>query len=194
MDQWVPIHKHFHSCFPAANVCWLPYWYSTDTFFTDVPAADDSIPGHGGCTMVQIYGRLDSDLLSGYPMSSESQLPSTLQDFICDYGAMEGFKSDDAKSETSAVMKDLFCMYLIQDCQSELHCQHQNTIEHHIQDIKHMTHSIMDHFGCPAVYLLLCLLYIIGMLHILVNLKGLIPLTTATGTQTDVSPYLDFHF
>ena len=111
------MQKYFQSCvsFPATNVHCLPEWYSTDTFFSDVPAAVDGIPGHGVCTMVQIYGGLDSELLSGHPMSSESSLPDTLRDFICEYGAMEGLKSDNTKSKTSFTMKDIFHMYTIKD-------------------------------------------------------------------------------
>ena len=95
----------------------------------DVPAFDDGVPGHGGCTMAQVYGGLDSEFLSGHPMSSESSVPNTLQDFIHDYGAMEGLQSDNAKSETSIAMKDIFHMYMIKDRQSKLCCQHQNQIE-----------------------------------------------------------------
>ena len=107
---------------------------------------------------------------------------------------MEGLKSDDAKSETSIAMKDIFCMYMIEDCQSEPHYQHQNPIECRIQDLKHMIHSIMDCIACPAPFWLLCLLYMIGLCNVLSNSKGCIPLTIITGTQMDVSPSLDFHF
>ena len=107
-DQRVPMRKHFRSRFPGANVRRLPEWFSMDTFIADEPAHDDGIPGHGGCTMAQVYGGLDSEFLSGHPLSSESALPSTLQDFIREYGAMEGLKSDNAKSETSNAMKDNF--------------------------------------------------------------------------------------
>ena len=134
-DQRVPMRKHFRSRFPAANVRRLPEWYSTDTFISDVPAHDDGIPRHGGCRLVQIYGGLDSELLAGYPMSSEAELPTTLKDFIRDYGAMEGLKSDNTKSETSFKMKDLFHMYIIKDKQSEPHYQHPNPIERCIQDL-----------------------------------------------------------
>ena len=193
-DQRVPMHKHFCSRFPAANVRRLPEWYSTDMFISDVPAHDDGIPGHGGCQLVQIYGGLDSELLAGYPMSSEAELPTTLKDFIRDYGAMEGLKSDNAKSETSFKMKDLFRMYIIKDKQSEPHYQHQNPIERRIQDLKRMMYGIMDRVGCPPSFWLLCLLYVIHLLNVLSNSKGCIPLTVVTGTQTDISPYLDFHY
>ena len=123
------MHKHFKSRFPAANVRCLPEWYSTNTFISDLPAYDDGIPGHSGCKLLQVYGGLDSELLSTYPMASEHELPHTLRDFICEYGAMEGLESDNAKLETSSSMKDIFRMYQIKDQQSEPHYQHQNPIE-----------------------------------------------------------------
>ena len=193
-DKWVPMQKHFHSCFPAANVPCLPEWYSTDMFISDLPACDNGVPGHGGCKLVQSYGSLDSELLSAYPMASESSLPDTLLEFIQEYGTMAGFKSGNAKSKTSFAMKDIFRMFLIKDKQSEPHYQHQNPIEHCIQDLKCMMHGIMDCTGCPAPYWLLCLLYVVGLLNVLSNSKGCIPLTVVTGLLTDVSLYLDLHF
>ena len=188
------MHKHFCSCFPAPNVCHLNEWYSTDTFISDVPAFDDGVLGHGGCKMMQSYGGLDSELLAGFPLASESDLPDMLHDFIHEYGAMEGLKSDNAKSETSFSMKDIFRMYMIKDRQSEPHYQHQNPIEHRIQDLKRMMHGIMDRVGCSSGYWLLCLLYVIDLLNVLSNSKGCIPLTVVTGNLTDIFPYLDFHF
>ena len=141
-----------------------------------------------------LWRTLDSEFLAGFPLTSESDLPDTLQDFIHEYGAMEGLKSDNAKSETSFAMKDIFRMYMIKDRQSEPHYQHQNPIERCIQDLKRMMHGIMDRVGCPPVYWLLCLLYVIGLLNILSNSKGCIPLTVVTGHIADISPYLDFHF
>ena len=193
-NKCVPMRKHFQSQFPAANVHRLNEWYSTDTFIAKVPAFDDGIPGHGGCKMMQIYGGLDSELLAGFPLASESDLPDTLRDFIREYGAMEGLKSDNAKSETSFTMKNIFCMYMIKDRLSEPHYQHQNPIERRIQDLKRMMHGIMDRVGCSSGYWLLCLLYVIGLLNVLSNSKGCIPLTVVTGHITDISPYLDFHF
>ena len=46
----------------------------------------------------------------------------------------------------------------------------------------------------PTAIFLLCLLYVIHLLDVLSNSKGCIPLTIVTGTQTDISHYLDFHF
>ena len=55
-------------------------------------------------------------------------------------------------------------------------------------------HGIMDRVASPPSSWLLCLLYVIGLFNVLTNSKGYIPLTVVTGCQTDVSPYLDFHF
>ena len=57
-----------------------------------------------------------------------------------------------------------------------------------------MVHGIMDRVGCPPGYWLLCILYVIGLLNVLTNSKGFIPLTVVTGYQTDISSYLDYHF
>ena len=186
--------KHFKSHFPGANVPHLPEWYSFDTMFYDVPALDDGIPGHGGCTMIQMFGGLDSTLLHGVPKKNESEVSDSILDFIRHCGAMEGLMSDNAKSETSFAIQDILRLYTIKDRQSEPHYQHQNPIERCIQDVKHMVKSIMDHVGCPSVIWLLCTLYVIGLLNILVNSKGVIPLQAVTGYHMDISAYLDFHF
>ena len=95
----------------------------------DFPTLDDGIPGHGGCTMIQMFGGLDSELLHGVPMKTESEVPDTILDFIRHYGAMEGLISDNTKSETSFAVRDIRRLYTIKDRQSEPHYQHQNPIE-----------------------------------------------------------------
>ena len=193
-EKRVPVQKHFKSRFPGANVPHLPEWYSFDTMFHDVPALDDGIPSHGGCTMIQMFGGLDSELLHAVPMKNESKVPDSILDFIHHYGAMEGLMSDNAKSKTSFAIRDILCLYTIKDCQLEPFYQNQNPIVRCIQDIKCMVKSIMDHVGCPPTIWLLCTLYVIGLLNVLVNSKGVIPLQAITGYHIDIFPYLDFHF
>ena len=189
-----PFRKHFKSRFPAANVHRLPEWVSTDTIFSDTPALDDGIPGHGGCTMLQVYGGLDSHFLAGYPLHSESFMATTLQDYIRDHGAMFGLASDNAKSETSSKVKDILRAYCIKDRQSEPYYEHQNFVERKIQDIKRMTSNIMDRVGAPGPIWLLCMLYVICLLNHLVNVNGVIPKTVVTNEVTDTSAFLQFHF
>jgi hypothetical protein len=50
-----PMRKHYKTHFPAVNINWLNETVAMDTFFSDVPAHDDGIRGHGGATMVQFY-------------------------------------------------------------------------------------------------------------------------------------------
>ena len=48
-DTHLPLRKHYKSRFPAANVNRIHEEVSMDTFFSDTPAHDDGIAGHGGC-------------------------------------------------------------------------------------------------------------------------------------------------
>eukprot|EP00977_Amphora_coffeiformis_P024430 scaffold15831_cov181-Amphora_coffeaeformis.AAC.1 len=75
-----PFRKHFKSRFSAANVPRLNKWQATDTFFSDTPAADDGIPGHAGCTMMQLFYGMSSGHTSGYPMCSEKQVGEVYED------------------------------------------------------------------------------------------------------------------
>ena len=61
-----PFHKHFKSQYPGANMPCLNKWVATDTFFNNTPAMDDGVPGHGKCTMLQIFHRLSSGAVCGY--------------------------------------------------------------------------------------------------------------------------------
>ena len=144
--------------------------------------------------MAQLYGGIDSHFLKLIPMSSEKDLPFTLEEFIHDHGAMQGLKSDNAKSETSRAMHDILRLYCIKDKQSEPHYENQNPIERRIQDVKRMTHNIMDRVACPAKYWLLTMLFVVGLLNVLVNTNGAIPAQLVTGELVDVSPYLEYHF
>ena len=189
-----PFRKHFKSRFPAANVRRLNEWFSTDTIFSDTPAHDDGIPGHGGCCMLQLYGGIDSHFLAGYPLASESHMSETLEDFLRDHGAMFGLKSDNAKAEIGSAVQSILRLYAIKDAQSEPHMEWQNNIERRIQDVKRLSSNIMDRVGCPPKFWLLCTLFVIGLLNHLVAAHGEIPHTIHTGEVTDVSPYLTFHF
>jgi hypothetical protein len=189
-----PFRKHFRSRFPAANVSRVNEWYATDTFFSETAALDDGWPGHGGCTMLQLFAGMTSSYLFGVPMSSEKELPSSLEELIRKVGAPIGLFSDNAKSELSCAVRNILRMYCIKDAHSEPHYQHQNYAERRIQDVKRITNSIMDRVSYPAGYWLLCTLFVIGLVNVLANHTGEIPHSIVTGQVTDVSPYLSFHF
>ncbi len=189
-----PFRKHFKSRFPAANVTRLNEWYATDTFFSDTPAADDGIPGHGGCTMMQIFLGLKSHAVYGYPMKEEKQYPYTLEDHIRKVGAPAGILSDNAKAEIYGRAKDLQRMYEIDDGQSEPYYQNQNPAERKIQDVKRTMNNVMDRTGTPKCWWLLAAIFVCSLFLALPNSDGKIPYTEVTGQPYDVSKFMHFHF
>ena len=122
----MPLRRHFKTRFPAANVSRWNEDVATDTFFSDVPAHDDGIPGHGGCQMVQLYSGIESLFTAIYPMYQKSKFPQTLQDFIRQHGAPNGLTSDNAKEEFSKAAKTILSTYTIKDRKSEPEHQNQN--------------------------------------------------------------------
>ena len=190
-----PFKKHFKSRFPAANVHRLNEWVATDTIFSDTPAHDDGVPGHGGATMLQLYAGKESSYLAGFPMKHEGQIPGTAQDFIRKVGAPIGWFSDNAKAACGNAMKDIARMYNIDDRQSEPHHQHQNYAERRIQDVKNLTNNIMDRTGTPKEFWLLCMLYVIFLLNHMINeTTGQVPHTHALGAPTDNSALMSYHW
>jgi hypothetical protein len=95
----------------------------------DTPALDDGIMGHGGCTMVQIYAGKQGQFTKAYPMKSESDIASMLQDLIRQVGAPNLLFSDNAKSEIGKAVTELLRYYSIKDHQSEPGHQNQNYAE-----------------------------------------------------------------
>ena len=150
MSQRYPMRKHFKSTFPAANVNRLHDKVATDTLFSDTPAHDDGVPGHGGATMVQVFVGVETRLTEAYPMTSESQMSQTLQDFIRQHGAPDLLMSDNANTQIGKKVAEILRNYHIADHQSEPHYQNQNPAERRIQDIKKTTNAIMDRTGTPA--------------------------------------------
>ena len=189
-----PFRKHFKSRFPAANVKRLNKRVATDTFFSDTPARDDGIPGHGGCTMMQIFLGLTSGATYGYPMKAESEYPQTLEDHIRKVGAPNMIISDNAKAEIYGKAKELQRMYNIDGGTSEAYYQHQNPAERKMQDVKRTMNGVMDRNSTPKWWWLLAALFTLELFLVLPNADGLIPHTVVTGQPTDISKFMHFHF
>jgi hypothetical protein len=145
-----PFRTHFCTRWPAANVDRWNEDVATDTFFSDTPAHDDGIFGHSGCTMAQIYAGKRSSKLVAYGMSSESQMPNTLEDLIRKHGAPNCLFSDNAKVQIGKRVRDILCLYSIKDFQCKPEYQHHNFAERKIGDVKHTCSGIMDRMGTPA--------------------------------------------
>jgi hypothetical protein len=192
----LPLRKHFKTRFPAANVNRLDETVATDTFFSDTPAHDDGIMGHGGATMIQLYVGKTSQRTEGFPMQTESQMPGTLEDFIRKVGAPNVLFSDNAKVQIGAKVRNILRHYSIKDQQCEPHHQHQNYAERRIQEVAHLTNTIMDRTGTPAEYWLLAILFVIFLLnHMAVeSLQWETPIRVSTGQKPDISAFLQFRW
>jgi hypothetical protein len=128
LDVRLPLRKHYKSRFPAANVHRRNEVVATDTFFSDVPAHDDGILGHGGAMMVQLFTGVTSHITAIYPMKTENEMFGTLQDFIRQLGAPNALFSDNAKTQIGKKVQSILRHYCIDDMQSEPHHQHQNPL------------------------------------------------------------------
>lgn len=192
----LPLRRHFKSRFPAANVARLHDTIATDTFFSDTPAHDDGILGHGGATMAQIYTGKTSQFLACYPMGSESQMASTLLAFITDHGAPDTLFSDNAKAEVNSKIQDILRNYIIKRARSEPHQQNQNIAERRIQDVKHLINAIMDRTATPSPFWLLCLEYVVYLLNHVSSaaLDWKTPIEAIHGQQPDISALLHFRW
>jgi hypothetical protein len=192
----IPMRRHYKTRFPAANVNRWNEDVATDTFFSDIPAHDDGISGHGGCTMAQLYTGITSHYTKVYPMTSESQFPDTLRDLLRDRGAPNNIKNDGAKAETSNAVKDILRHYKIGQFLSEPNQQNQNPAERRIQDIKNDTNRIMDRTGTPPEFWLLCTLFVVYLSNLL-SIESLgfqTPTQVACGYIPDVSALLHFRW
>ena len=190
----LPFRVHFKSRFPANNVRRLNEDIAMDTMFSDTPALDDGVMGHGGVTMCQLYTGIKSDLTAAYPMSSESQIGSTVQDFIREWGAPIRLRSDQAKAATGKVVTEILRYFCVGWWFSEAYMQHQNKAERKMQTVKRITKNIMDRFGIPAIIWLLIVLYVVDLLNHLASSDGSPPpLTKVTGQPTDISAFMTFH-
>ena len=196
MDTRLPLRKHFKTRFPAANVSRLNEIVATDTFFSDVPAIDDGIMGHGGSTMLQLYCGCTSHFTAVYPMKTDHEMAHTLEDFIRSHGAPNALFSDNARAQIGKTVREILRMYAIKDFRCEPHHQHQNFAERQIQEVKKRCNTLMDRTGTPASYWLLCTNYAVYILNRLssASLNQKTPLEVATGQQPDISAILAFHW
>ena len=71
--------------------------------------------------MVQVYTGIISHLTQAFPMKTENQIPSTIQDFLRKHGAPNNLKSDNAKAVYGETMQEILRQYHIGIKYSEPH-------------------------------------------------------------------------
>jgi hypothetical protein len=190
------LRKHFKSRFPAANDSRLNEVVATDTYFSDTPALDVGLLGHGVTTMVQLFCGCQSLLTAVYPMRREGSISGTLEDFIRQYSVPNSLFSDNAKSQIGKAVREFLRMYAIKDFQSESHHQHQNFAEQHIQEVKKLSNTLLDRTGSSSSLRLLCVQYVVYLLNRLStdSLQWKTPFEAANGQLPDISALMAFHW
>ena len=122
------LKKHCESPFPALNVPRRDEAVAADTVCSDTPAADD------GSTSAQFFVGVDTLVTDVCGMKSDKQFVNTLEDNICDRGAMNKLISDRAQVEVGRKVKDILRALVIGNWQSEPHQQQQNPAERRLPD------------------------------------------------------------
>ena len=167
-----------------------------DTLFSDTPAHDDGLIGHGGCEMVELFVGTSSHLTDVVPMSAKSDFPEALREFIRKWGAPNKVMSDNAWEQTSKKVLEILRNYnIIKHC-SEAGKQNQNAGERRMQDAKRTTQMLMDCTGTPAALWLLALLFVVGLFNHVANtqINDMAPITKAKNLPVDVSKHLHFRW
>jgi hypothetical protein len=119
-------------------------------------------------------------------VKTEKRFVNTLEDNICERGALSRLLSNRAKVEISARVVGIFRALHIGQWQSEPHQQHHNPCKRCYQTLKIMTNTLLDRSGSPGSTWLLCLLYVAVLLKLTSNWTlGGIPLQCAEGSTRD---------
>jgi hypothetical protein len=123
----------------------MPETVAADAIFSDTPALDDGIGGHGGCTILEIFHGCDSSLTMGVPVTKKSEFPKAFSDFIRKWGAPANLFKDGALEECSKAVTDLMQMYNI-GChfRSEPYHKNQNPAECKIQEMESWIELVLE--------------------------------------------------
>ena len=109
----LPLQRHFKSRYPQLNRNRLRERYSTDTFFSSVPAILT------GTTCAQIFVGSHSTYTAVYPMRNESHGPDILETFITNVEAPYHLMNDNAKMQTSEAWNKILRKYNISSSTTE---------------------------------------------------------------------------
>jgi hypothetical protein len=121
---------HFKCRLPSLRPRRLQEDYSTDTFNANVKSIR-------GFTCAQVFLGIDNGYNIIIPMKSKDYAYIALQDYIHYTGAPLFLMANAAKEEILGEWVHICWKYCIPQRSSKPYCQHQNKVEHCIQDIKH---------------------------------------------------------
>ena len=105
----IPFHKHFKSCFLAANVSHCNEPVTTNTMFSNESALGSNAQS------TQIFIGQNSKYIDVYGVATDHDLSHTLEENIMNHSTMDVgvLISHNAHAATSQKVKDILCMYCI---------------------------------------------------------------------------------
>jgi hypothetical protein len=185
------MRAHLKSLMPWANKTRLNETVSTDTIFADTRDVR-------GSTCAQVFYGLLSHMINVYGMRSENEGPNRLDDFLREEGIPTIMRSDNSRMQRygKGWLKRLREL-LIHAEFCEPHNQQQNPVElRAIRWLKDASKVIMKRTGAPRHVWLQAMEYLADIHNSTSDetLEWRTPRSVRTGTQTDISPLIQFQF
>ena len=144
----------------------LPYignhWHKDDAIITFL----SSLKSHCGNTAVKLIVGTKELFTDVYAIWSKSGLNISkfLQDRLRERGIPINIWSDNAQEEFMGILLKLLCAYGVGSNQSEAQKQNHNPDEYHIQDIKGITSTVLDHSIKPICSYILFMAYVVSII------------------------------
>ena len=136
---------------------------ATDTYFSAIKSIE-------GYTCSQVYYGCTSRTIHVYGMKTESEFPSTYQDFLRDQGIPHTLRRDNAKSQKSQVITEINRELIVADSFTEPHHPHQNPAEGGgVKYLKSRSEILMNQSGAPEHLWFLCHQYLADVHNVSAN-------------------------
>ena len=133
---------HYRSRVPGLRYPRQVEKVATDTFFA-------SVTSYRGNTCSQFFNGLTSNRWEAFPLKTESQNATALQDYICKVGVPDTLKSDNAQSETGTLWTSVSRDQCLTNETTEPKHPWQNPSEPQIGALNTMVKRVMAAFNVP---------------------------------------------
>jgi hypothetical protein len=185
------LKAHLKSLLPWANRTRLNETVSTDTVF----ASEKDVTG---ALCAQVFYGLQSHVINVYGMKNESEGPDRLNDFMREEGIPTVMRSDNSRMQRygRSWLQRLREM-LVHAEYSEPHNQQQNPVElRAVRWLKEAGRTLRKRTGAPGRVWLQSFQYMADIHNVTADetLNWKTPKSIRNGTQTDISPYIQFQF
>ena len=120
-----------------------------------------NMKSHKGFICAPFYDGEKSSFADLFGMKTKSDIPETIRDFICTFGATKGLLFYNTRVHTVESVQDILRQYNIVGMHSDPPQQNQNPAKRQIQEVKATTNLVVDQTGAPPWTCLMCMVYIV---------------------------------